>query len=160
MNEIRIEGGNPLTGEVRIQGSKNAALPMMAAALLHKGKSVLHHCPKIADVFVMEEILRELGMQIHHEGDTLTLDPAHVERTEIDCCEGQKMRSSVILLGSLLGRYHSASVPHPGGCVIGERPIDLHLYALERLGAVFEEKEGFLWPGQMGLLGTPYIFLR
>lgn len=113
MNEIRIEGGNPLTGEVRIQGSKNAALPMMAAALLHKGKSVLHHCPKIADVFVMEEILRELGMQIHHEGDTLTLDPAHVERTEIDCCEGQKMRSSVILLGSLLGRYHSASVPHP-----------------------------------------------
>ena len=74
MNEIRIEGGNPLTGEVRIQGSKNAALPMMAAALLHKGKSVLHHCPKIADVFVMEEILRELGMQIHHEGDTLTLD--------------------------------------------------------------------------------------
>ena len=60
------------------------------------------HCPKIADVFVMEEILRELGMQIRHEGDTLTLDPAHVEKTEIDCCEGQKMRSSVILLGSLL----------------------------------------------------------
>ena len=144
MNEIRIEGGNPLTGEVRIQGSKNAALPMMAAALLHKGKSVLHHCPKIADVFVMEEILRELGMQIRHEGDTLTLDPAHVEKTEIDCCEGQKMRSSVILLGSLLGRFKNASVPHPGGCVIGERPIDLHLYALERLGAVFEEKEGVL----------------
>ena len=158
MNEIRIEGGNPLTGEVRIQGSKNAALPMMAAALLHKGKSVLHHCPKIADVFVMEEILRELGMQIRHEGDTLTLDPAHVEKTEIDCCEGQKMRSSVILLGSLLGRFKNASVPHPGGCVIGERPIDLHLYALERLGAVFEEKEGVLTARTDGLVGSTIHF--
>lgn len=158
MNEIRIEGGNPLTGEVRIQGSKNAALPMMAAALLHKGKSVLHRCPMIADVFVMEEILRELGVQIQHEGDTLTLDPSHVRKTEIDCCEGQKMRSSVILLGSLLGRYHSASVPHPGGCVIGERPIDLDLYALERLGAVFEEKEGVLTARTEGLVGNTIHF--
>ena len=70
------------------------------------------------------------------------------------------MRSSVILLGSLLGRFKNASVPHPGGCVIGERPIDLHLYALERLGAVFEEKEGVLTARTNGLWAAPFIFQR
>ncbi len=160
MNEIRIEGGNPLTGEVRIQGSKNAALPMMAAALLHKGKSVLHHCPKIADVFVMEEILRELGMQIRHEGDTLTLDPAHVEKTEIDCCEGQKMRSSVILLGSLLGRFKNASVPHPGGCVIGNAPLTCICTLWSGWVPYSRRKRVSSLPGQMGLWAAPFIFQR
>lgn len=131
---------------------------MMAAALLVEGKCVLKNCPRIADVRIMEEILRKLDVKTRWLGDTLLLDTANAEGTDIDRCEGHKMRSSVVLLGSLLGRYGKASIPHPGGCVIGERPIDLHLYALERLGAVFWEKDGILYAGTEGLKGAVIHF--
>lgn len=131
---------------------------MMAAALLVEGKCVLKNCPGIADVRIMEEILRKLDVKTRWLGDTLLLDTANAEGTDIDRCEGHKMRSSVVLLGSLLGRYGKASIPHPGGCVIGERPIDLHLYALERLGAVFQEKDGILYADTEGLKGAVIHF--
>lgn len=140
MDGIKITGGIPLNGEVKIQGSKNAALPIMAAALLNKGVTVLHGCPKIADVFVMEEILKRLGVKSVWEGHTLLLDAGQVTGYEVDKKLGSRMRSSIVLLGSLLGRCGQACVPYPGGCVIGKRPVDLHLAALKNMGVEFQEE--------------------
>lgn len=141
MDEIRIAGGTPLRGTVSIQGSKNAALPMMAAALLCRGVSVLRSCPGIADVFCMEKILQELGAFTWWDGDDLYMDCTLADKTEIPGRYTEKMRSSVILLGAMLGRNGRGRLGYPGGCVIGKRPVDLHLETLRRLGAeVFEEK--------------------
>ena len=136
---IRIAGGKPLEGTVSIQGSKNAALPMMAASLLHKGVSVLKGCPRIADVFCMEEILRELGAVTWWEDHDLYMDCTNADKTEIPAAYTGKMRSSVILLAVMLSRNKKGCLGYPGGCVIGKRPIDLHLYALRQLGAKVEE---------------------
>lgn len=141
LDEIRITGGRPLWGTITIQGSKNAALPMMAAALLHRGLSVLENCPAISDVFCMEEILRSLGAKTWWEGHCLFLDCTDAEGTEIRAESTGRMRSSVILLGPLLARNKKASVGYPGGCVIGKRPVDQHLMVLRQLGAVIEERE-------------------
>ena len=135
LDEIRVTGGKPLRGRVSVQGSKNAALPMMAASLLHRGVSVLRGCPKIADVYCMEEILEGLGAVTWWEGRDLYLDCAKADRTVISEENTGKMRSSVILLGAMLGRNGKGFMGYPGGCVIGKRPIDLHIYALKKLGA-------------------------
>lgn len=144
MDEIRISGGKPLYGTVSVQGSKNAALPMMAASLLYKGVSVLKGCPKIADVFCMEEILKGLGAVTWWEDHDLYMDCTYADGTEIPCAFTGKMRSSVILLAALLGRNGRGQMGYPGGCVIGQRPIDLHLHALRSLGAVIEESPFFV----------------
>lgn len=158
MKEIRIEGRKPLEGEIKIQGSKNAALPIMAAALLHKGEIILHQCPDIADVYTMAEIMKKLGVKIQYKNHTMVLDCSHVKETRIDFTEGRKMRSSVILLGSLLGRFQDACIPYPGGCVIGKRPIDLHIWALEKLGVSFFEKESVLVAQRKKMQGTEIVF--
>ena len=144
VDEIRITGGNPLYGTVTVQGSKNSALPMMAASLLHRGVSVLKGCPKIADVFCMEEILQKLGAQTWWKEHDLYLDCTHADGTEISSDFTGKMRSSVILLGALLGRNRAGRLGYPGGCVIGRRPIDLHLSALRKLGASIDEGPFFV----------------
>lgn len=158
MDEIRIAGGKPLCGTVAVQGSKNAALPMMAASLLHRGVSVLKGCPKIADVFCMEQILCELGAVTWWEGHDLYMDCTKADGMEIPCRFTGKMRSSVILLGALLGRNGRGCLGYPGGCVIGQRPIDLHLYALRKLGAVIEEYPFFISAECTRLLGNEICF--
>lgn len=144
MERIRIEGGIPLKGTVRIQGSKNAALPIMAAALLQEECCVLRHCPKIADVFCMEAILNHLGIKTQWDQDNLYLDCSHIRSTEVLQYYTNKMRSSVILMSPLLARMNEVSIGYPGGCTIGERPIDLHLEILRRMGASVEEREHLL----------------
>lgn len=144
LKRIYIEGGRKLKGSVRIQGSKNAALPMMAASLLYRGISVLRGCPKIADVFCMEEILKKLGAKTWWEGHNLYLDCSQCEGQEIPSEDTCKMRSSVILLGAVTARNKRGKIGYPGGCVIGNRPIDLHLYALRCLGAEIREEENFV----------------
>ena len=144
LKRIYIEGGRKLKGSVRIQGSKNAALPMMAASLLYRGVSVLRGCPKIADVFCMEEILKKLGAKTWWEGHNLYLDCSQCEGQEIPSEDTCKMRSSVILLGAVTARNKRGKIGYPGGCVIGNRPIDLHLYALRCLGAEIREEENFV----------------
>lgn len=144
MKGIKVLGGIPLTGEVRIQGSKNATLPLMAAALLNKGTTVLYGCPKIADVFVMEEILHHLGAKTVWKNHTLEINTEFITETQVEE-EGRKMRSSIILLGSLLGRFKEGTVPYPGGCIIGKRPIDLHLEVFRQMGAeILETQEQIL----------------
>lgn len=158
MKGIKVVGGIPLNGEVRIQGSKNAALPLMAAALLNKGTTILYGCPKIADVFVMEEILRLLGAKTVWKNHTLEIDAEFVTKTQVDEEQGRKMRSSIILLGGLLGRFQEGAVPHPGGCTIGKRPIDLHLDVLRQMGAEISEKQGQILAKTTGLKGCGIQF--
>lgn len=158
MNGIKITGGIPLQGEVQIQGSKNAALPIMAAALLNKGTTVLLGCPKISDVFLMETILNRMGVSTCWEGNTLEIHAEEMKSATVDADAGSQMRSSVVLLGSLLGRCQEAVVPYPGGCVIGKRPIDLHLDALKGLGAVFQEEDGMLFARAPRLQGAVISF--
>ena len=137
---IEISGGQPLCGSIRIQGSKNAALPILAGTLLHEGKTILQRCPRIADVMCMLQILEELGCRVTWEGEDLHIDAGSLRDTRISENLGERMRSSIILLGSLLGRIGEAHLPYPGGCTIGKRPIDLHLAALRAMNAVIEEE--------------------
>lgn len=140
MEYLEIEGGNPLCGEVRIQGSKNAALPILSAVILHHGVTILRNCPKIIDVLYMLEILKDFGCHVKWEEEALIIDASNLETCQVAECYGRQMRSSIMLLGSLLGRMGNAFVSYPGGCVIGERPIDIHLAALKELGAVLTQE--------------------
>lgn len=154
MEYIRIDGGHPLDGELQIQCSKNAALPMMAAALLAKGTTVLFDCPQITDVFHMMEIIEELGGCVYWEGKNLCINTAEIYSSSICAAVAGRMRASVIFLGSLLGRFKEARIPYPGGCVIGKRPIDLHLRGLEQLGVRFKEEKDALTAQTVKLQGA------
>lgn len=147
-------GGRPLEGSVVIQGSKNAALPVLAGALLHRGTTVLYHCPKITDVKYMLKILEVLGCRVKWTEDTLMIDAGNADRFAVPAELGERMRSSVILLGSLLGRNGKAQLPYPGGCTIGKRPIDLHLAALEKMGVFFDNQKEFLQGTSQNLHGA------
>jgi len=133
---------NPLEGEISVQGSKNGALPIMAGALLHKGTTVLYNVPDIEDTRCMTDILREIGCRCEKTGSRLVIDAAFVDRTEVPGKYVKAMRSSIILLGALLGRMKEGRCSFPGGCLIGARPVDLHLMVLEKLGAIIEEEDG------------------
>src|SRR5213595_1272416 len=134
MDSLSIKGGVPLHGEVSISGAKNAVLPIMAAALLTAEPCVIHRVPGLSDVTFMAQILTSLGARVKFDGDTLTL---HAERIKGvgDYDLIRKMRGSICILGPLVGRLRRATVSLPGGCVIGPRPIDLHLKGLNQLGA-------------------------
>jgi UDP-N-acetylglucosamine 1-carboxyvinyltransferase len=136
MEKLVIEGGTRLEGSVRVSGAKNAILPILAGCLLAKGKSVIRNVPKLTDVQTMVELLQSLGCQATWHGD----HRLEVETGETESCEApleavRKMRASFYVLAPLLTRYAEASVPLPGGCVLGVRPVDLHLKALRALGA-------------------------
>lgn len=135
MSVIRMQGLRRLGGEVELQGSKNAVLPVMAASLLHKGTVQIKNVPEIQDVFCMLEILRLLGCVCEFRDHVVTIQGEHALPSQIPdaCCK--QMRSSIMLLGPMLGRFGEAGVSHPGGCSIGKRPVDLHLAAMESLGA-------------------------
>lgn len=154
MEVIQITGGVPLCGELEVQSSKNAVLPIMAAALLAKGTTVLEKCPKITDVFHMIEIMEELGCKIWWENDTLLIDTSVFDKCTVRASSAGMMRSSVIFLGSLLGRMKEANIPYPGGCVIGKRPIDMHIAGLKEMGGVFEEGEQYLHAKAVSLHGS------
>lgn len=135
MSSIQVSGGKPLAGETRIQGAKNAALPLMAAAVLHKGTTVLHNCPDIADVACMRRLLEDLGCRTEFQNHTMYIDAAVISKTEPDASLTAQMRGSVLLMGSLLGRMGEVILPFPGGCVIGSRPVNYHLDLMRQLGA-------------------------
>ena len=144
MGEFYIEGGRPLDGSLRVQGAKNSVLPILAATILHRGTSVLKNCPRLRDVEASTEILRHLGCRCRWEGDALVVDAAGVDRWDVPDRLMRSMRSSVIFLGAILSRCGRAELSMPGGCELGPRPIDLHLAALRRLGAVIDEGGGRL----------------
>lgn len=138
MGNLYIRGGRPLAGEVSVQGSKNGALPLMTASLLICGRTVLHNCPRIKDMEAMAELLETLGCRIVFEKSTITIDATQICDTHCPQKQVQAMRSSIMLLGPLLGRCKTVRMNRPGGCVIGQRPTDLHEMALRRMNVDFE----------------------
>ncbi len=173
MDSIRIEGGIPLNGDIVIGGAKNAALPLMTAALLTDGALTLVNMPDLADIATLAKLLRHHGTRVDqsalgagHEngeagatGQTMTLTADRITDLTAPYDLVRRMRASVLVLGPLLARMGEAKVSLPGGCAIGSRPVDLHLKALEVLGAKIEVREGYIYasaPG--GLKGAKVTF--
>lgn len=153
MGKYSITGGRRLTGSVRVQGSKNGVLPLLSASLLIRGETVLTGVPRLADVENALEILRYLGCAAERSGDTVRVDARSVTRSDIPAELMGRMRSSLFFVGPILARCGEVRFSHPGGCALGERPIDLHLAALRRLGAVERDEES-LHIGEKGLKGA------
>lgn len=155
MDEYRIEGGHRLQGTVQVQGAKNSALPILAATAVCRGVSVIRNCPQLSDIDATVNILRHLGCNVTTEGHTVTVDSTQINTSTVPDALMQEMRSSVIFLGAIAARTGSASLSLPGGCEIGLRPIDLHLDALRKLGAIINEEGGHIYlECPQGLKGT------
>jgi UDP-N-acetylglucosamine 1-carboxyvinyltransferase len=135
MSKLIIEGGRPLRGEVLISGSKNAALPILAASLLSAGESIIENCPNLIDISVLCEILEDLGAKITHNHSTLAIDTGKVAGGAPKDKLISQLRGSVLVLGPLLARFGKVRLAHPGGDKIGPRPIDVHLNVMKVLGA-------------------------
>jgi UDP-N-acetylglucosamine 1-carboxyvinyltransferase len=157
MDSLLIKGGAPLHGEVPISGAKNAVLPILAATLLTREPCVIRHAPDLSDVKFMGRILESLGAQVRFDGGTIHVHAKKVKGVG-DYELIRKMRASVCILGPLMGRLREASVSYPGGCVIGARPIDLHLKGLAALGAKIQIEAGYVHARARQLTGAP-VFL-
>ncbi len=143
MDSLSIKGGVPLHGEVTISGAKNAVLPIMAATLLTGEKCVIHRVPDLSDVKFMAQILQSLGAEVRLDGDTLSVHAKKIN-SHGDYDLIRKMRGSICIMGPLLGRLRKATVSLPGGCVIGARPIDLHLKGFQALGTKIKIEAGYV----------------
>jgi UDP-N-acetylglucosamine 1-carboxyvinyltransferase len=159
MDKFLIWGGEPLQGETQTSGCKNSVLPVLAACLLADSPSTITNCPWLKDVDTMVEILEAMGVRVQRtfEG-ALTIDPTTLASHEAPYDLVRKMRASIYVLGALLGRLGKAVVSIPGGCVIGPRPIDLHLKGFADLGATIEHRCGNLYADAKELVGCE-IFL-
>jgi UDP-N-acetylglucosamine 1-carboxyvinyltransferase len=145
MDRIRIRGGVKLNGTVPVSGAKNAALPLMAAALLCDGPLTLTNAPDLADIATMRALLVQHGLTVEHDREARTLKlSGAATNLEAPYDIVRKMRASVLVLGPLLARYGQARVSLPGGCAIGTRPVDLHIKGLEQLGAEIEINAGYI----------------
>src|SRR5438874_3084832 len=141
MDKILIHGGHPLSGSIKVSGSKNSSLPILAATLLTREPCVVHGVPDLSDTHYMLQILIHLGAQVERASGTVSVTAEKVQSVApYDVV--RKMRASVCVLGPLLGRCKEATVSLPGGCVIGDRPIDLHLKGFEGLGAAVRVEGG------------------
>ncbi|QJA09716.1 UDP-N-acetylglucosamine 1-carboxyvinyltransferase [Romboutsia sp. CE17] len=144
MAKIIVKKSNPLKGSVKIDGAKNAVLPIIAATLLAKGKSVIKEVPNLRDVHVISDLLRHLGAEVEYENKTLTVDATNITTCEAPYELVRKMRASFLVMGPLLSRFNHTKISMPGGCAIGTRPIDLHLKGFRCLGADVEIDHGFV----------------
>lgn len=159
MDALKIQGGARLRGEVHVSGSKNASLPIMVAALLAGGNSVLQGVPDLADVRALTQVLEHIGVRVRRAGDALELDASNVGQYEAPHELVRTMRASILVLGPLVARFGVAKVFLPGGCAIGARPIDQHLSGLDRLGAKIELEHGYvLASAPDGLRGAEVVF--
>ena len=160
MHFLRIKGGARLSGEVGISGAKNAALPLMALTLISKNRVAIRNIPNVADIKTMAQLLRNLGASCEFANEnSLTIDASGVNSTTATYDIVRKMRASILVLGPLLARFGRCEVSLPGGCAIGQRPIDLHLSALEKMGANIEIKQGYVVAtAEGGLKGANIVF--
>ena len=167
MDRIRIRGGRQLKGELHISGSKNAALPLMVAAMLSDKPLTLKNVPRLADINTMIQLLEQHGVEIttapgengHARGTTLVLKAAKIASTTAPYDIVRKMRASVLVLGPLLAREGQARVSLPGGCAIGARPVDLHISGLKAMGAEIDIDGGYMVArAPKGLKGARYTF--
>lgn len=142
MGQYIIEGGNRLSGQVKIQGAKNSALPILAASVAVGKPCVIHNCPDLTDIDSTIKILRSLGCRVVKNGDTVSVDSTGLSTNIINECLMREMRSSIIFMGALISRTGVAEITAPGGCDIGLRPFDLHLSSMKKLGVNVSEKHG------------------
>ncbi len=139
MSKYIINGGKPLRGELFAGGSKNSALGILTAALMTKGVCVLKNVPDIEDVQLLLNVFESIGVKYVREESTIALDTRNISNTYVDTEDAVKMRASYYILGAFIGKYGNVSIPFPGGCAIGSRPIDQHLKGIRALGAKIEE---------------------
>lgn len=163
MEKLVVTGGTRIRGRARISGSKNATLPIMAACLLTRKECVLHRVPYLEDVIVMEEVLRQLGGKVKRENDCLIINSENIDSYELPEYLSRKMRASNLVMGALLGRLGQAKISYPGGCAIGQRPMDIHIKGFRELGYCIQEGSGFIegfsdcLPGGEILLDFPSV---
>ncbi|HLI22707.1 MAG TPA: UDP-N-acetylglucosamine 1-carboxyvinyltransferase [Stellaceae bacterium] len=167
MDRIRIRGGKPLSGTIPIGGAKNAALPLMTAALLSEEPLTLRHVPVLADITTLSHLLVQHGAAVtmvgaktpHEHGHALKIDARNIISTTAPYDLVRRMRASVLVLGPLLARCGEARVSLPGGCAIGTRPVDLHIKGMEQLGAKVDLRQGYIHArAPQGLKGAEIIF--
>ena len=144
MDKLKIAGGRPLTGEVRIAGAKNAALPILAAGLLSAEPLQVDNVPQLADIGTMARLLRGMGVHVERDGETVSLHAERLDNTDAPYELVKTMRASVLVLGPLVARFGRARVSLPGGCAIGARPVDQHLKGLAALGAELRIEGGYI----------------
>lgn len=146
MDKFIVEGPTPLNGTIPISGSKNAALPLMAAAVLGDSPTKIEAVPKLKDIYTFNNVIRVTGAQVdfNEDNSSLTIDPGNIAHLKAPYELVRKMRASFYMLGALLGKYGKAKVSLPGGCAWGPRPVDLHLEGLKQLGANIKLKEGYV----------------
>lgn len=144
MSKLYIEGGNRLSGDIVMQGAKNSALPILAAALLVQGNTVLHNCPDLSDVRAAIRILEALGCTCRQSGNDVYVDSTTVNCNTVPAELMREMRSSVVFLGAILSRCSCSTITAPGGCELGPRPIDLHLKAIKDMGYSVTETGGYI----------------
>ncbi|MDO5046837.1 MAG: UDP-N-acetylglucosamine 1-carboxyvinyltransferase, partial [Campylobacter sp.] len=145
MHYLHISGNAKLSGSVEISGAKNAALPLIAATLIMKDEVTLTNIPNVADIKTLVQLLRNLGAKCEFiDKNSLKINTNDINSTKANYDIVRKMRASILTLGPLLARFGSCEVSLPGGCAIGQRPIDLHLSALEKMGAKIDIKQGYV----------------
>lgn len=160
MDKLIIKGGGPLSGEIRISGSKNSALPILAATILADSPIQIGNLPHLNDVTTMLALLRSMGLAITlNEKMTVEIDANTIKEYTAPYELVKTMRASILVLGPMLARYGEANVSFPGGCAIGSRPVDIHLRGLEAMGAIIEVDEGYIRARSNGRLKGASIFM-
>ena len=144
MDKFIIEGGNRLYGSINVQSAKNSVLVLLAASILTEEQVIIENVPKISDVIHMNDILRKLGAKVSFQGGNVYISSENAVEQDISSHLTRELRSSVFMLGSVLTRFKHARISYPGGCDIGLRPIDLHLFGLKKLGVKIEERDGYI----------------
>ncbi len=161
MSDFLICGGTPLEGSIQIHGAKNAALPILAASVLHQGVSVLENMPDLKDIETMLRILKELGTEVkteeNHKGRAVFVDTSGMTKPRVPSHLVKEVRSSIFLIGPILATLGQVDIEFPGGCEIGKRPIDLHLKGLRALGAEITEEDGLIHAAAKELIGTEIL---
>jgi len=157
MDKFIVTGEVQLKGDIRVSGAKNAALPIMAATTLCSGTSIIHDAPDLSDIRNMVAILQHLGAKVSREGKALIIDSSALDKAFIPEFLMREMRASIFLMGALVGRFKEVRLSYPGGCSIGPRPIDLHIKALEKLGANVKEKHGVIIAEAKKLSGAEIV---
>ncbi|MEG0784252.1 MAG: UDP-N-acetylglucosamine 1-carboxyvinyltransferase, partial [Christensenella sp.] len=153
--KIVINGGIPLKGTIEVTGAKNAAVAILPATILAHGICVIENLPDIADVLIIKRILAEIGAEVEFKNGTMTVDTTNINTSKVTMNLVKRMRASYYLLGALLSRFNDAEISLPGGCTIGERPIDLHIKGMEALGATVKTEYGrVVATAPQGLVGS------
>ena len=144
MQKLEVFGANKLRGQIKISGSKNASLPILAAALLSKKKIILKNIPKVRDIETMVSLLQSLGSKIKFDKNRIIINNFQQNKKFASYNLVKTMRAGILVLGPLLAKHRSAKVSLPGGCAIGTRPVDIHLTALSKLGVKYKINQGYV----------------